>query len=249
MRRSPSFRQAVGIVVLVLAPASMARAEADGPDFFRVTGVAEGSVLNVRSGPGLDHPTIGGLPFDADGIRNLGCEDGPTFAEWQAATPDERAAARKRRWCHIERGGIVGWAAGWHLGEGSASGAAAAAPPVPPASTAAEMAPELLGVRWRLLFAPSGAVVGEAWIEFAADGAVHGKLGCNSFRGSAELMGDEMRTSPLATTRMLCPKAAANAQEQAVAAVLAEPVRWQIDDGQLMLVSEDRTQELLFVSD
>jgi hypothetical protein len=34
-----------------------------------------------------------------------------------------------------------------------------------------------------------------------------------------------------------------------VAGVLAAPVRWQVEDGQLMLVSADRTQELLFSAD
>jgi heat shock protein HslJ len=61
--------------------------------------------------------------------------------------------------------------------------------------------------------------------------------------------GDEIRTSPLATTRMRCPEPGGGAQERAVVAVLSDPVRWRLADGQLMLVSADRTQELLFVSD
>ena len=227
----------LALVAATVMTWTAAHAEADGPDFLRVTGVGEGGVLNVRSGPGLGHPVIGSLAFDADGLRNLGCEGGPTFAEWQEASPEEREAARKRRWCRIEHGGTVGWAAGWHLGEGSAPDAASG------------IAPDLVGVRWRLVFAPTGAAVGEAWVEFAADGAVHGKLGCNNFRGTAEVAGDEIRTSPLATTRMLCPEPGGNAQEQAVVGVLSAPVRWEVDDGQLMLVSADRTQELLFSSD
>jgi META domain len=227
-----------GIALLAATAMSCAtaHAEADGPDFLRVTGVGEGSVLNVRSGPGLGHRAVGSLAFDADGIRNLGCEGGLAFAAWQEATPAEREAARKRRWCRIEHGGTVGWAAGWHLGEGSAPDAASGL------ST-------LVGERWSLVFAPTGAAVGEAWIEFAADGAVHGKLGCNSFRGSAEVAGEEIRTSPLATTRMLCPEPGVDRQEQAMVAVLSAPVRWQLVDGQLALVSADRTQELLFASD
>ena len=230
-----------GIVLIgaIVVSQTAALAEADGPDFLRVTGVSEGSVLNVRSGPGLGHPPIGSLAFDADGIRNLGCEGGPTFAEWQAATPEEREAARKRRWCRIEHGGTVGWAAGLHLGEGSA----------PDAASDLSGLADLVGPRWSLVFGPTGAAVGEAWIEVAADGAVHGKLGCNRFRGSAEVAGEELRTSPLATTRMLCPEPGIARQEQAIATVLSEPVRWAVDDGQLTLVSADRTQELLFSSD
>ncbi len=233
---------------IILAAASVmstapVRAEADGPDFYRVTGVSAGGVLNVRAGPGLAHPTIGSLPYDADGIRNLGCEGGLTFAQWQAVTPAEREAGRKQRWCRIEHGDTVGWAAGWHLAEGSAPATAAAgsAPSEPP--------DVLVGKRWRLLFAPTGAARGEAWVEFAGDGALHGKLGCNVFRGSATVEGEEMRISPHATTRMLCPEPGVDRQEQAVAAMLAAPVRWQVEDGQLTLVSADRTQELLFSAD
>jgi heat shock protein HslJ len=245
MRQALSRIRLAGSIALAAASlmsGSAARAEADGPDFYRVTGVQAGSVLNVRAGPGLDQPTIGTLAHDADGIRNLGCEGGLDFAQWQAASPQEREAGRRQRWCRIEHGGTVGWAAGWHLGEGSApAGATTAAATAPPSL--------LVGRRWTLVFAPTGAAVGEAWVEFAAAGALHGKLGCNAFRGSARVAGEEMRFSPLATTRMLCPQPGVDRQEQAVAAVLAAPVRWQVEDGQLMLVSADRTQELLFSAD
>jgi heat shock protein HslJ len=233
----------VALFAAMLATSIAAHAEADGPDFLRVTGVAEGSVLNLRSGPGLGHPVIGSLPFDADGIRNLGCEGGPSFAQWQAASPQEREAARKRRWCRIEHGGTVGWAAGWHLGEGNAPAAATDAAPT-------SAPPDLLvGTRWSLVFAPTGAAVGEAWIEFAPDGAIHGKLGCNTFRGNAEVAGEEVRTSPLATTKMFCAEPGVDRQERAMIGVLSAPVRWQLVDGQLTLVSADRTQELLFLPD
>jgi uncharacterized protein YraI len=99
---------------------STAHAEADGPDFLRVTGVREGGSLNVRSGPGLGDPRIGSLHADAGGIRSLGCKGGLTFAEWERASPQEREAGRKLRWCRIEHGALFGWAAGWHLAEGSA---------------------------------------------------------------------------------------------------------------------------------
>jgi hypothetical protein len=236
IRRTGAWLPSIFLVAATAMTATAARAEADGPDFLRVIGVGEGSVLNVRSGPGLGHPAIGRLAFDADGIRNLGCEGGPSFAEWEAAGPEEREAARQRRWCRIEHGTTVGWAAGWHLGEGSAPDAASGLS-------------DLVGARWSLVFAPTGAAVGEAWIEFAADGAVHGKLGCNAFRGSAKVAGEEIRTSPLATTRMLCPEPGVDRQERAMVAVLSAPVRWQLVDGQLALVSADRTQELLFTSD
>jgi heat shock protein HslJ len=213
-----------------------AQAEADGPDFYRVTGVSEGSSLNVRAGPGLDHPVVGSLRFGADGIRNLGCEGGLTFAEWQQASPAEREAGRKRRWCRIEQGGTVGWAAGWHLAEGSVPAAAVAS------------GPGLTGVRWRLVSSPSGPAVGEAWLELGPDGAMHGKLGCNSFRGTAQIAGDEIHLSPLAATKMFCTTPGGDAQEQAMAAVLSGPVRWQVSDG-LVLTSSDGSRQLRFAAE
>jgi heat shock protein HslJ len=48
---------------------------------------------------------------------------------------------------------------------------------------------------------------------------------------------------------MACPEPGVDRQEQAIAAVLSAPVRWDLVDGQLALVSADRTQELLFTSD
>jgi uncharacterized membrane protein len=39
------------------------------PTLFDVTGVAEGDVLNIRSGPGVGHPIIGRLDHDARGIE------------------------------------------------------------------------------------------------------------------------------------------------------------------------------------
>ena len=113
MGTSPAIRM-IGLAAFAAALVSCgaALAEADGPDFFRVTGVREGSALNVRAGPGLEHPRIGSLPFDADGIRNLGCEGGLSFAEWEAASPAEREAARYSRWCRVEHGATAGWALG-----------------------------------------------------------------------------------------------------------------------------------------
>ena len=71
----------MALVAASVVSATPALADADGPDFYRVRGVEAGSVLNVRAGPGLDHPAIGSLAHDADGIRNLGCEGGLSFAQ------------------------------------------------------------------------------------------------------------------------------------------------------------------------
>jgi uncharacterized protein YraI len=96
-------------------------ADADGPDFFRVTGLRAGDVLNIRSAPAASAPKVGAIPHDGNGIRNLGCKGGLTFAQWEKATPAQRAAARFDRWCRIEFNGMTGWAAGRYLTEGKAS--------------------------------------------------------------------------------------------------------------------------------
>jgi len=100
----------------VSVPAS---AEADGPDYYRVVGVAPNDVLNIRAEPSARADRIGSIPHDGDGLRNLGCQGGLTIDQYQNSTPAQREAGRKTRWCNIEYRGTTGWVAGWYLGEGS----------------------------------------------------------------------------------------------------------------------------------
>ena len=73
------------LVAFVLLPAVCAVegaiADASGPDFFRVTGVAADDVLNIREAPDAGSAKIGEIPPDGDGVRNLGCQGGLSFAE------------------------------------------------------------------------------------------------------------------------------------------------------------------------
>lgn len=103
---------------LLLAPGA-ASAAADGPDWFRVTGVASNDVLNVREQAGARHRKVGELPSNANGIRNLGCIGGLSYEQWQRATASERAAAANKRWCKVAWRGVEGWVAGRFLAEGS----------------------------------------------------------------------------------------------------------------------------------
>ncbi len=115
------------LVAAMLAPMALS-ADADGPDYFRVTGVSSDDVLNIRAGAGVSHDRIGRIPADGDGVRNLGCEGGLSYAEWADASEAERAAAAKRRWCRISYRGVQGWVAGRYLAEGSAPERVAVAP-------------------------------------------------------------------------------------------------------------------------
>lgn len=110
-----------GVLVfsLGLAPGS-SQAQADGPDCYRVTGVATDDVLNLRDGPTPDAERIGSIPADATGLRNLGCQGGLTFQEFSTLSPAEQDAIQRKRprWCNVEYQGQVGWVAGRYLAEG-----------------------------------------------------------------------------------------------------------------------------------
>lgn len=131
------------LTVLLLLPA-LARAEAGGPDFFVVTGVAADDVLNIRAAPDPHADKLGEIPPDGTCVRNLGCRGGLTFQEFTELSPAQRERREREnpRWCKVEYRGITGWVAGRYLGEGECPeqpGAAgptqrsAAAPGVPAA--------------------------------------------------------------------------------------------------------------------
>lgn len=108
----------VGLAIAAGPVAShAARAEADGPDYFAVTGVAAGDVLNIRAAPTASGAKIGEIPADGRHVRNLGCRGGPGFAAWQRMSEAERHEAARRRWCKVRYGGVEGWVAGWFLKE------------------------------------------------------------------------------------------------------------------------------------
>lgn len=114
------FRNGLFAVALTILHPAAAGAEASGPDYFRVVGVASDDVLNIRSHPKYRSAKIGEIPFDGNGVQNLGCVGRMTLAEWEAASPAQRKAARKRVWCQISYRGVTGWVAGWFLAEGNA---------------------------------------------------------------------------------------------------------------------------------
>jgi heat shock protein HslJ len=188
-------------------------AEASGPDFFKVSGVAPNDVLNIRADAGASHAKIGEIPADADHIRNLGCVGGLSFAEWQNASEEERAGAAKTRWCRIEYTGFQGWVAGRYLTEGSA-----------PAEDSDSVTPAL----WQIVKVGGVPVEGEAEIVFTSDGGFYGSTGCNRFQGQAVFeKGLLLVREPMATTRMACPGGRLDSQERDVLAILESGPRVQ----------------------
>lgn len=106
-------------LVMAAVLVSTAFAEADGPDYFAVTGVAANDVLNIRSGPSARDRIVGTIPPKGGGIRNLGCQGGLSFDEWRTASEAQREAGKNRRWCRIEYRDVEGWVAGRFLAEDS----------------------------------------------------------------------------------------------------------------------------------
>ena len=121
--RSSFTRALFALVVALVAVAPGARsahATADGPDYFAVSGVAAGSVLNIRAAPSTSGAKLGTIRHDGRHLRNLGCQGGPTYAEWERMSAADRARARFQRWCKVRYRGIEGWVAGWFLTEDGA---------------------------------------------------------------------------------------------------------------------------------
>lgn len=217
------------LLAAVLSVQAEARAEASGPDFFKVVGVPSGDVLNIRAGASAGHARIGRIPATADGIRNLGCIGGLSFADWQKASEEERAAGARTRWCKIEYAGVEGWVAGWYLGEGSA-----------PAAAAETTAPR----PWRIVEVGGFPTEGEPEIGFRAEGGFYGSTGCNQFQGQAILEGHRLVVQgPMATTRMACPGGRLDAQERDVLAILESGPRIEFDpfgDEMIVIGAGDR---------
>lgn len=201
------------VVTSVGVVPSISFSDASGPDFFRVTDVAASDVLNIRDGANASAQKVGEIPPNTDGIINLGCSGGLTFAEWEKATQAEREASIKQRWCQIDYLGTVGWVAARYLAEG----------------TAPEGETEEPGYSWRLVSVGEKVAVGEGQIVFTPDGSVSGTTGCNSFQGSVLTGRDIIEfQQPMAMTRMACPDELQR-QEDAMLQTMSGAVRMTYD--------------------
>jgi uncharacterized protein YraI len=94
------------------------RAAADGgPDYWAVTGIAVGFVLDIFAEPSTDAPKLGVIPSNVRKLQNLGCIHEPTYPQWLAMSEEERRQAAELRWCRIRYLGVAGWVRGRHLKE------------------------------------------------------------------------------------------------------------------------------------
>jgi hypothetical protein len=113
------------LCAMILAVCLPAR-DADGPDYYRVRGVASGSSLILRSKPDAKASPVGRIPANAQCLRSLGCQGGLSFKEYSTLSEEEqkRRLESNPRWCKVEYQGTVGWVAGSNLAEGACPDAA-----------------------------------------------------------------------------------------------------------------------------
>lgn len=112
------------LLCAVAAFAGSARADATGPDAWRVHG---NTPVTIRMGPGTAYPKTGTLGAGARHLKAVTCVPLFTNAQYDALTPNARDALPPR-WCLVEGSGKRGWVAQRHLREDTLDDAAAHAP-------------------------------------------------------------------------------------------------------------------------
>ena len=113
----------IGLALLLSMP-QIALSTADGPDHWKVHGVAKDDVLNIRQEADPKSEKIGEIPPDGECIRNIRCVGGLTLEEFSTLSGAEKKKIEKERprWCLIEYNGVTGWVNGRYLREGGCPG-------------------------------------------------------------------------------------------------------------------------------
>ncbi|MFJ2917205.1 META domain-containing protein [Streptomyces sp. NPDC087307] len=102
----------------------------------------------------------------------------------------------------------------------------------------------LTGTTWTVISLVSGTTSSslpegterKAWLTFGEDGSVRGGLGCNSFRGTAQVTGSTLTFGPAGGTKMMCPDPGMKL-ERALLAILDGRTTYRIDHRTLSLTS------------
>jgi hypothetical protein len=85
------------------------------PAFWAVTGVRSDDVLHLRDVPSADSKSLAGIPYNARGLKHLGCRRNEMpFEDWIKLNKEARKAALMQ-WCRVEYKGQQGWVAGRFL--------------------------------------------------------------------------------------------------------------------------------------
>ncbi len=77
------------VILLMLFSSSFSLATADGPDYWRVTGVSPNDVLWIHPKPDCHSRKIDKIPYNATCLKNLECAGNISFAESQRLSPRE----------------------------------------------------------------------------------------------------------------------------------------------------------------
>jgi hypothetical protein len=85
------------------------------PAFWAVTGVRSDDVLHLRDVPSADSKSLAGIPFNAKGLKHLGCRRNEMpFEDWVKLNKEARKSALMQ-WCRVDYKGQQGWVAGRFL--------------------------------------------------------------------------------------------------------------------------------------
>jgi hypothetical protein len=80
-----------------------------------VTGVRADDVLHLRDVPNADSKSLARIPFNARGLKHLGCRRNEMpFEDWVKLNKEARKASLMQ-WCRVEYNGQQGWVAGRFL--------------------------------------------------------------------------------------------------------------------------------------
>ncbi len=105
---------------LIVSWPNTAGADADGPDYWAVTGVSRNDHLNLRKGPSVKFSAVAQIPAEFEQLVNLGCSPDFTITDWERFSEYERDVASSLRWCRVRFHDYVGWVKGSYLREGVA---------------------------------------------------------------------------------------------------------------------------------
>ncbi len=103
----------LNFVLFALIPPVLA--EADGPDFYQIKGKVSAQLFESKT---EKSKLVVLVPPGTNGLKNKGCEGGPSFAEWQKMNAEEQAKSKESIWCQVEFFGRAGWVKNKYLKEG-----------------------------------------------------------------------------------------------------------------------------------
>ena len=107
------------LILGLMTVSGLVRSDAEGPDFWAVTGVKNNDVLNIREKPSASSKIIGSIPPNGDGITNISCIGEMSYEEYEKATDAQREKRKHDRWCKVSYKGLTGYVKGMFLTQGN----------------------------------------------------------------------------------------------------------------------------------